>query len=81
MFEGLVSDLEIIFGLLTIPKCELIEVEIPKFQGLAWQFQLIFGHWTNPKCELDEVKNDISRGWKALRTHFLPLDQPKMRFG
>jgi len=40
---------ELIFGLLTIPKYYMVEVEKSMFQGFAWHFQLIFGFWTNQK--------------------------------
>jgi len=38
---------ELIFGLLTTAKCELVEIEKFIFQGLTWLFQLIFGFWTS----------------------------------
>ena len=47
MFEGLECHLELIFGILAIPKSDLVEVEKTLFQGLAWHFHLIFGHWTS----------------------------------
>jgi len=33
------------------------------------------------EMRLVEVKKAIFSSYKALRTHILPLDQPKMRFG
>jgi len=44
MFQGL---FEIIFGLLTILKFELVEIVKSMFQGLTWTFQLIFVPWTS----------------------------------
>ena len=46
----------LIFGLLTIPKCDLVYVEKAMFQSLAWHSQLILGLWNYPKCDLDEVE-------------------------
>ena len=47
MFQGLACHFELIFGLLTIPKCELGEVEKAMFKGLEWYSQLFFGLWTS----------------------------------
>ena len=48
---------------------------------LAWHFQLTIGLWTLHKMRLGwSKKSDFSSGCKALRTHFLPLDQPKFYF-
>ena len=40
MFQGLVCYLDLIFGPLTIPKCDLVEVEKALLLGLAWHFQI-----------------------------------------
>ena len=45
---------ELIFGLLTNPKCDLVEVERAMFQVCAWHSQVILDLWTSPKCDLDE---------------------------
>jgi len=44
---------ELIFGLLTNTKCDLVEVEKALFQGLAWHSQLILELWPRSKCDLD----------------------------
>jgi len=59
MFEGLACHFELIFGLLTIPKCDLLDVEKAMFQGLACKSQLIFGLWTSTKCDLGELKKRL----------------------
>ena len=71
-FSSSAFHFELIFGLLIIPKCDLVEVEKTMFQGLACHFQLIFGLWTSQKCDWVEVKTaTIFSGCKALLTHFL----------
>ena len=57
MFKRLVSHFELIFGLLTIPKCDLLEVQKEMFERFAWYFQNIFALWSSQKCDLGEVKN------------------------
>ena len=47
MFQGLACHFELIFGLLTIPKCDLGDIEKAMFQGLEWHSQFIFGLWTS----------------------------------
>jgi len=47
---------EIIFGILTIRKCDYAEVEIAMFQELANHLQLIIGPCASIKFELGEVK-------------------------
>ena len=42
MFQGLASQFELIFGLLTIQKCEFGEVEKAIFQVVARHCELIF---------------------------------------
>jgi len=49
MFQGLACHFEFIFGLLKIPKCDLVEVEKPMFLELAWHLQLIFSLWNRAK--------------------------------
>jgi len=108
MFQVVSRHLELVFFLLTIPKCDLCEVEKAMFQRLLSHFEIIFGLLTIPIYELVEVQkamferlagplkifspsglarngNWMSKkrnfsGCKALRTHFLPLDQLKKRF-
>jgi len=46
MFHGLAWLFELIFELLSIPKCNLVEFEKAMFQGLECHSQLIFGLWT-----------------------------------
>ena len=58
---------ELIFGLLTIPKSELVEVQKAMFQGLACQFELIFSLLTFPKCDLAEFHKAKYQG---LAWHF-----------
>jgi len=36
MFEGLVSNIELIFIILIIPKCDLVEIEKAMFDPLVW---------------------------------------------
>jgi len=43
MNQGLVCHLELIFGLMIIPKCDLVKVGKALLLGLAWHFQLLFG--------------------------------------
>jgi len=50
---------ELIFFLLTSPKCDLSEVEKAMFQGLACHVELIFGILTILKCDLVEVENTL----------------------
>ena len=58
-YQGLVCHFEVIFVLLTFPKCDLVEVQKAMFQGLAWQFQLIFGLCSSQKCDLGEEKMNL----------------------
>jgi len=55
--------LDLNFGLLTIPKCDLFEVEKAMFQGFSCHFELIFGLLTIPKCDLGE---DVKAMFKGL---------------
>jgi len=47
MFRGLACHFELIFGLLKITKCDMVEVEKALFQGLSWHSQITFGNWTS----------------------------------
>ena len=47
MFEGLVGHFELIFGILIIPKCNLVEVQKAMFERHVWHFQHISGLWTS----------------------------------
>ena len=67
---------ELIFFLLTSPKCDLGEVEKAMFQGLACQFELIFGLFTVPKCDLVLVEKLMF--YDTHNTYFRPLLQLKM---
>ena len=49
MFQVLPWHIDLILGLLTIQKCDLVEVETAMFQGIALHFALIFGLWTSTK--------------------------------
>jgi len=53
---------ELIFFLLTSPKCYLGEVEKAMFQGLACHFELIFGLFIIPICDLVEVEKPMFQG-------------------
>ena len=81
MFQRLVSHFELIFGLLTIPKFDLVEVQKAMFERLSGTFKIFSpsGLARNSTCVCS--KNEFFSGCKAQRTHFLPLDHPKMRFG
>jgi len=52
MFQGLECHFELISGLLTITKCDLVEVEKAMFQVVAWQSELIFSLLTNKIFDL-----------------------------
>ena len=80
MFHVPPCHFELIFGLLTIRKCDFFEIEEALFQGHAWHFQTFFGLRTSLKCDFGGQLSQIYCDCKALHTHFLPLDQPKMRF-
>jgi len=47
VFRVVTCHFELIFSLLTIPKCDFVEFEEAMFQGLEWHSQLIFGLWTS----------------------------------
>jgi len=54
---------ELIFGMLTITKCDYAEFEITIFQVFAWHIQVIIGPCASIKCDLGEVKkNDYASG-------------------
>jgi len=42
MFQGFACHFELIFGILTIPKCNLSEIEKAMFQELSWHFIIYF---------------------------------------
>ena len=65
---------KIIFCFLTNRKCDFFQVDRATIQLVEWHLKFIFCHLTNPKF-------DFFSCCKALRSHFLPLHQPKMRFG
>jgi len=52
MFQVIARHWELIYFLLTSPKCDLSEVEKATFQGLACHFELIFDFFTNPKMRV-----------------------------
>jgi len=110
MFQGIAWLFELIFGLLTIPKCDVIKVEKAMFQRLTFHFELIFASWSaqnatwvRSKKRCFKVSNGIlnlfsatglaenpiwwsrksddSSGRQSLGTHYLPLDQSKIRLG
>ena len=56
MFQVVASHCELIFCLLTSPKCELGRSRKAMFQGLVLYFQLIFCLLISPKCSLGEVE-------------------------
>ena len=66
MFQDCAWHFEFNFGLLTIPKCDFIEVEKALFQGLACHFELLFCLLTTPKCDLGE---DVKAMFKGLERH------------
>jgi len=55
MFQVVARHWELIFFLLTNPKCDLGEFEKAMFQGLPCYFELIIGLLNISKCELVEV--------------------------
>ena len=62
MFHVVARHWELIFFLLTRPKCDLGDFEKAKFQGFPCQFELIFGYLNIAKCEFDEVENLMFQG-------------------
>jgi len=52
MFHVVARHWELIFFLLTSPKCDLGEIDKATFQGFACHFELIFGLLTIPKFSL-----------------------------
>jgi len=54
MFQEFPCHFELIYGFLTIPKCDFVEVEKGLFQGQVWHFQPIFGLWDSPKYDFGE---------------------------
>ena len=69
------------FRLLISPRWDLGEVEKATFQGLEWYSQLIFGLCSSWKCNLMMSKKRLFKWSPILGTHYLPLDQSKMRLG
>jgi len=59
MFQGLACHFELFFGLLTIPKCDLGEVEKSIIQVVVRHSELIFSLLTTTKFGLCEFKKAI----------------------
>ena len=59
MFQCVNRHWELIFILLTSPKCDLGEVEKATFQVLACHFELYIGLLTIPKCAFVEVEKAL----------------------
>jgi len=55
MFHGLVCHFELIFGHMTIKKCDFCEVEGSMFHVVIMNCRLIFCFLSNPKCDFFEV--------------------------
>jgi len=51
MFHVLACHFELIYGLLTIPKSDLVEVKNPVLIELESHLQLIFGLWNSQKWD------------------------------
>ena len=62
MFQVVARQSEVVFFLLTSPKCDLGEVEKATLQEVACHFELIFGLLTILKCVLDEVGKATFQG-------------------
>jgi len=56
MIQVVKCHFELIFGLLTNPKCELVELQIAMIEVFAWHSQLIFDLCTSPKSDLMKLK-------------------------
>ena len=59
MFQVVARDLELIFILLTSPKCDLGETEKAMNQGQECHFELIFGILSISKWDLVEVEKAL----------------------
>jgi len=79
MFEGLACNFELIFGLLTIQKCNLGEVEKGMFHGLVWHFLPIFELWTSTGFGRGQ-ESDASWPRMSFSTYFRLLEQKKIDF-
>ena len=74
MIQVVARHWELIFFLLTSPKCGLCYVEKAMFQVVTRHSEIIFSLLNTTKCCLCVQESNVSSGCKALRKHFLPLD-------
>ena len=73
---------ELIFGLLNITKCDVVEVEKAVFLVVARHTEFIFSHQTNKKCGLCEFrKANIQFVVRHCELTFCLLTRPKCDLG
>ena len=58
MFQVFPCHFELIYGLLSIQKCDFVEVK-ELFQGAEWQLKPIFRLWTSTKYDFGEFNKAL----------------------
>ena len=71
---------ELVFFLLTSPKCDFDEVEKAMIEIVEWHIKVIFNFLTNRKGDFFQFDKNDSSGRMALKCHSLSLDKPKILF-